>query len=392
MRKTLIINAGSSSLKYKLYEMPEYKELATGIIERIGLDQGIISIKMAGEKYEERQPFPTHEVAIKKMLELFEKFNIVGSLDEITKVGHRVVQGGEIFKKPALIGDVELQQIKDLAKLAPLHNIPNAVGIEVFQSLLPKAQNIAVFDTEFHQTMPEESYIYPVPYEWYTDYHVRKYGMHGTSHKYIASVIGEKLNKNNEDVKVICCHLGNGASVTAIDGGKCIQTSMGLTPLAGIMMGTRSGDIDPSIIQYMNEQTGMSIAEITDILNKKSGMLGISGISSDARDVHDASIEGNKRALLTYKLYATRIIETIGSYYVRLGGLDAIVFTAGLGENDWYIRQLVVEGLSVLGIKLDYEANDSRGEKEISTPDSKVKVLVIPTEEEYQIAKEAELF
>ncbi|MGL4589141.1 MAG: acetate/propionate family kinase [Mycoplasmatales bacterium] len=392
MRKTLIINAGSSSLKFKLYEMPGFIEVTEGIVDRIGLETGEIVTKLNGEKFVVETKIADHEQAISLMLEEFKKHNVIADLSEITKVGHRVVQGGEIFKSSVLVGEKELEQIIDLAKLAPLHNIPNAQGIKVFMKLLPTAQNIAVFDTEFHATMPEESFIYPVPMKWYRDLGVRRYGAHGTSHKFIASVMSERLNKAEADIKFICCHLGNGASVTAIDGGKSIMTSMGLTPLAGLMMGTRSGDIDPSIINYVAEQTGMSIQDITNTLNKESGMLGLSEVSSDFRDIEDAIAAGNKQADLALDIYCQRLAETIGSYFVLLGGLDAIVFTAGIGENGAIVRERVLKKIACLGVELDEVANDSRGDKEISTANSKVKAFVIPTEEEYQIALEAEQF
>ncbi|MFV0247224.1 MAG: acetate/propionate family kinase [Mycoplasmatales bacterium] len=389
MRKTLVINAGSSSIKYKLFNMPEYEAVAEGMVDRIGLKVGEVNLKFNGDKFVKELEIPNHEVGIKQMLELLEENKVIENYDEITKIGHRAVQGGEKITSSVLVGDEELAIIKEYANLAPLHNIPNAVGIEVFSKLMPNAQNIAVFDTAFHQTMPEESYIYPVPYSWYKDHGVRRYGMHGTSHHYISDQIEERYGK---DYKLINCHLGNGASLCAVDSGKVIQTSMGLTPLAGIMMGTRSGDIDPSIIEYMSHETGMTLTEITSRLNKDSGMLGLSGISSDFRDIGDAIKEGNPQAKLAMDVYVTRIVETIGSYYVRLGGLDALVFTAGIGENDLTVRKAVCEKLAVIGIKLDDNANETRGTELISAADSKVPVLVIPTEEEYQIAKEAEKF
>lgn len=390
MRKTLIINAGSSSLKYKLYDMPDYTEVAEGIVERIGLEMGEIVFKFGDNKITKTIEIPNHEFGIKLVLDLFEEHKVITNYEEITKVGHRVVQGGEVFKGSALVGTEQLAAIKELSKLAPLHNTPNAVGIEVFMKLIPTAQNIACFDTTFHQTMPEESYIYPTPYNWYQDYSVRRYGMHGISHQFIAETITEL---EGEQTKLINCHLGNGASITAIENGKCLQTSMGLTPLAGIMMGTRSGDIDPSIINYMSEQTGKSISELTTILNKESGILGLSGVSSDFRDLCEAMEKGNTQAKLAFDVYVTRVIETIGSYIARLGGVDVITFTAGIGENSFILRKAIIEKLGYLSINLDEEQNKKRGETVlISTPDSKVKVYVIPTEEEYMIAKEAEQF
>ncbi len=394
MRKTLVINSGSSSLKYKLFTMPDYKVDCEGIIERIGIDGGVIVCKFDGKKVEINQEFPNHEAGIDKLLEVLEANELIANKDEITKVGHRVVQGGEIFKSSSLIGEKELEQIYDLAKLAPLHNKPNADGIKVFMNLLPHAQNVAVFDTEFHQTMPRESYIYPVPYEWYEKYDVRRYGAHGTSHKYITDQAAIILGKDVNETNIINCHLGNGASITAVKNGKSIQTSMGLTPLAGIMMGTRSGDIDPSIIQYMNEQSGMSVAEITNTLNKESGMLGLSKIGSDFRDIRAAIAEGDEQARMSMDVYVTRIIETVGAYAARLGRVDMITFTGGIGENAEIVRKEVLEGLSIFGVEFDEVLNNNRdlGDREITTANSKIPSRIISTDEEYQIAKEAEAF
>ncbi len=394
MRKTLVINSGSSSLKYKLFTMPDYTVDCEGIIERIGIDNGVIVCKFAGKKIEINQDFPNHKAGIDKLLEVLEVNGLIANKDEITKVGHRVVQGGEIFKESSLIWEKELEQIYDLAKLAPLHNKPNADGIKVFMDLLPHAQNVAVFDTEFHQTMPKESYMYPVPYEWYEKYDVRRYGAHGTSHKYITDQAAEILGKPVSETNIINCHLGNGASITAVKNGKSIQTSMGLTPLAGIMMGTRSGDVDPSIIQYMNEQTGMSVAEITNILNKESGMLGLSKIGSDFRDIRAAIAQGDEQARMSMDVYVTRIIETVGAYAARLGRVDMITFTGGIGENAEIVRKEVLEGLTIFGVEFDEELNNNRdlGDREITTANSKIPSRIISTDEEYQIAKEAEAF
>ncbi|WOO87246.1 acetate kinase [Mollicutes bacterium LVI A0039] len=390
MRKTLIINAGSSSLKYMMFNMPGYEAIAEGIIERIGQDMGIVTLKFAGEKITNEMPIANHEVGIKAMLDLFEENKVIENYDEITKVGHRVVQGGEIFKSSCLVGEKELEQIIELAKLAPLHNIPNSVGIEVFTKLIPTAQNVAVFDTTFHTTMEENAYIYPVPYSWYEKYGVRRYGAHGTSHQFIAERVCELEGTNP---KLINLHLGNGASITAIKDGKSVMTSMGLTPLGGLMMGTRSGDLDPSILNYMHEQTGQSIAELTDVLNKESGMLGLSEISSDCRDIEDEFYKGNPAAIRTMEIYTTRIAETVGQYIVHLGGLDVLTFTAGIGENAAHVRSMVCEKLAPFGIEIDLEENNVFSqEKVISKPTSKVKVYIIPTQEEFMIAKEAELF
>lgn len=390
MRKTLVINAGSSSLKYKLYGMPDYVEIAEGIVERIGLEMGIVSIKIDGNKIEKEMPIENHEVGIKTMLDLFEEHNIIESYEEITKIGHRIVQGGEDFKTSALIGEEELKKVIELAKLAPLHNIPNSVGIEVFTKLIPTAQNVGVFDTTFHTTMEEGAYLYPVPYSWYEKYGVRRYGAHGTSHQFIAERVCELEGTNP---KLINLHLGNGASITAIKDGKSVMTSMGLTPLGGIMMGTRSGDLDPSILNYMAEQTGMNVAEITNALNKESGMLGVSGISSDFRDVKAGYDAGKEEAIRTLEIYTNRIAETVGQYIVHLGGLEVLTFTAGVGENAALVREMVCNKLAPFGVQIDLVENDVFSqEKVISTADSKVKVYIIPTDEEHMIAKEAELF
>ncbi len=390
MRKTLVINAGSSSLKYMMFEMPEYNAIAEGIIERIGLEMGIVTLKFNGDKISKEMPIPNHEIGIKAMLDLFEENNVIENYDEITKVGHRVVQGGEFFKSSCLVGEEELKKIIDLAKLAPLHNIPNSVGIEVFSKLIPSAQNVAVFDTTFHTTMEKEAYIYPVPYEWYEKYGVRRYGAHGTSHQFISERVYQLEGSNP---RLINLHLGNGASITAIKDGKSIMTSMGLTPLGGIVMGTRTGDLDPSILNYIGEQTNMSLAEITDALNKQSGMLGLSKVSSDMRDVEDAINDGNEDAILAMDIYTTRIAETVAQYIVHLQGLDVLTFTAGIGENAKLVRKMVCSKLEPFGIKIDLAANDCFSqEKIISADDSAVKIYIIPTEEEYMIAKEAELF
>jgi acetate kinase len=393
MRKTLVINSGSSSLKFKLYTMPGYIVDCEGIVDRIGIEGSNIVIKTDDQKVTRDAVINDHETGINLMLEIFEEINLIENKDQITKVGHRVVQGGEIFKESAKIEEKELEQIYELAKLAPLHNKPNGDGIKVFRNLLPDAVNVAVFDTEFHQSMPPESYMYALPYEWYEKYQVRRYGMHGTSHKYIANKVAEIEGRN--DLKIINCHLGNGASVCAIKDGMSVQTSMGLTPLAGVMMGTRSGDIDPSIIEYISKATGLNLEEITDILNKKSGMLGLSELSSDFRDIEDAMEEGHVKARMGMDVYVARLVETIGSYIARLGGVDVINFTGGVGENGSIVREEVLNQLSFLGIEVVTEINDNRKielPKVITTADSKVKAYVIATDEEYQIASEAEKF
>lgn len=394
MRKTLVINSGSSSLKFKLYTMPGYIVDCEGIVDRIAIEGSSITVKYNGEKKVDKIQLENHEQAIEFLLKNLEKYNLIEDKSQITKVGHRVVQGGEIFTKSVLVTEENLKQMYELAKLAPLHNIANADGITIFQKLLPHAINVAVFDTEFHQTMPEESYLYPVDYTWYEKYGVRKYGAHGTSHKYIASKVCEITNSDLNTTNTINCHLGNGASITAIEGGKSIQTSMGLTPLAGVMMGTRSGDIDPSIIQYMNEQTSMSISEITNKLNTESGMIGLSKISSDFRDIGDAIEANNERAIMAMKVYNTRIIETIAAYAARLKKVDYITFTGGIGENDDIVRREVLNGLSIFGVVLDDKSNMNRSESTriISKPESKITCYIIPTDEEFQICSDAENF
>jgi acetate kinase len=393
MRKTLVINSGSSSLKFKLFTMPNFDVDCEGIIDRIGIDKSSIKVEFGDDEVKKETEIKNHEQGIALLLEILEENNLISNKEEITKVGHRVVQGGEVFKESSLIDDEKLESIYDLARLAPLHNVPNADGIKVFKKLLPHAQNVAVFDTEFHQTMPATSYMYAVPYTWYKEHNVRRYGMHGTSHKFIANKVAEF--ENNKNLKIINCHLGNGASLCAIESGKCIQTSMGLTPLAGIMMGTRSGDIDPSILEYISKQTGKNLEEITSILNKESGMLGLSQISSDFRDVEAEYLAGNEMAIMAFDVYITRIVETIGSYFMRLGGVDVISFTGGIGENSDLVRGKVIDGVSALGIKVNVEINGNRKLAKnniISTEDSKVKAWVITTDEEYQIALEAEKF
>ncbi len=385
--KILAINAGSSSLKFQLLEMPKEEVLVEGVVERIGLDDGIFGAKLNGEKHKEVADIKDHSVAVKMLLDFLVEKNVVASLEEITGIGHRVVHGGEDFSDSVLVTDEVISKIDKLSALAPLHNPANLVGIRTFKEILPNVPSVAVFDTAFHQTMGETAYMYATPYEWYEKYGVRKYGFHGTSHKFVSERALEILG--NKDGKVINCHVGNGASICAIDGGKSVDTSMGLTPLAGIPMGTRSGDIDPAIIEFMAEKEGLSIKEITSKLNKESGYHGVSGISSDARDVEEGAKQGNKRAILTIELQAKRIADHIGSYYLAMDGVDMITFTAGLGENDAALRAAVIKRLKALGVTLDEEANKSRGkEVMVSTADSKVKVYVIPTNEEVVIARD----
>ncbi len=389
MAKIFAVNAGSSSLKFQLLEMPSEDVITEGVVERIGLEDGIFTLKFNGEKNKEVTDIPNHGVAVSMLLDKLVKMNIVSSLDEIDGCGHRMVHGGEAFTDSVVITDEVVKAIEDVSDLAPLHNPANLTGYKAFKEALPNIPHVGVFDTAFHQTMPKTSYIYPIPYEYYEKYGIRRYGFHGTSHKFVSARAIELLG-NPETSKVITCHLGNGASLSAVKDGKSINTSMGLTPLAGIMMGTRSGDIDPAIITFLKEKENMTAQEVTTVLNKKSGMLGISGISSDSRDVEDAAKEGNERAIFTEALYAQRIADVIGSYYMQLGGCDAIVFTAGLGENNAALRKNVIDLVSeATGAKIDDERNNVRGkETVVSTDDSTIKVLLIPTNEELVIARD----
>ncbi len=388
MAKIMAVNAGSSSLKFKLLELPEEKVITNGVVERIGLDDAIYSITVNGKKEKQVLAIKDHAVAVKLVLDDLVKRQIVKCLDEIEGVGHRVVQGGWYFKDSALVTDDVIKKIEKLSVLAPLHNPAHVVGIKAFQKALPDVPQVVVFDTSFHQTMEPDTYMYATPYEWYEKHHIRKYGAHGTSHKYVAGVCLDLLKKKN--AKIVTLHIGNGASLAAVKNGKVVDTTMGLTPLEGIPMGTRSGNIDPTVLQVINEKEGLSIQELIYILNNKSGYLGVSGVSHDSRDVEEAMNAGNKRAKLALDIQFKRIADYIGSYYVLMGGLDAIVFTAGIGENSWYCRQEISRRLKVLGVEIDEEFNKkTRGQlKELSTPKSKVKVYIIPTDEEVMIARD----
>lgn len=394
MSKTIAINAGSSSLKWKLFTMPEENVLASGIVERIGLNDSIFTIKYNdGEKFEQVVDIADHEVAVEMLLEQLKELNILSDFNEITGVGHRVVAGGEIFKDSALVTDEVINQIEDLSEFAPLHNPANATGIKAFRKILPDITSVAVFDTSFHQTMPKVNYLYSIPMEYYEKHNARKYGAHGTSHKYVAERAAELLGKPIEDTKIITCHLGNGASITAVDGGKSVDTSMGFTPLAGVTMGTRSGDIDPSLLPFLMEKEGIeSINDMIYILNNESGLKGLSGISSDMRDLEDAEAT-NEKAELALRIFEDRVRKYIGSYAATMNGVDAIVFTAGIGENGSDTRKNVIDGLTFLGAEIDDEKNNVRGkEREISSDSSKVKVFLIPTDEEVMIARDVEKF
>ena len=389
MLKIMAVNARSSSLKFKLYEMPNEFVITEGVIERIGLDDAYYTIKVNGNKVKQVLPIKDHAVAVKILLDDLVDKGIVKDLNEINGVGHRVVQGGSYFQDSALITKDVISKIEEMSGLAPLHNPANLTGINAFVEVLPDVPHVAIFDTAFHQTMEKESYMYALPYEWYTEYKIRKYGFHGTSHKYVSLKAAEVIGKPIEELNLITCHIGNGASIAAVKGGKCVDTSMGLTPLEGIPMGTRSGDIDPAIIEIMCQLENLSAKEVINILNKKSGYLGVSGISNDSRDLEQAMNDGNERARLALDLQYKRIADYIGAYYLTLGRVDAIIFTAGIGENSAHTRSEIIRRVKALGIELDKEANNVRGEiKEISTKDSKVKAFIIPTDEELMIARD----
>ena len=386
----LVINAGSSSLKYQLLNPETQQVLAKGLCERIGID-GKFTYKPDGKQAikEADVAMPTHSEAIQAVLNaLVDPENgVIGSMKEIDAVGHRVVHGGEKFAKSVLITDEVMAAIEECNPLAPLHNPANIIGIKACQALMPGTPMVAVFDTAFHQTMPPVAYTYALPYEYYTQDKVRRYGFHGTSHKYVAGRAAAMLGKPIEELKLISCHLGNGSSITAIDGGKSVDTSMGFTPLAGLPMGTRSGDLDAGILEYLMKKHGYSIDEMLNILNKKSGVLGISGVSSDFRDLEDAAPKGNQRAQLALDSFDYNVKKLIGAYAAAMGGVDAIIFTAGVGENGPDTRANAVAGLEYMGVKLDAEKNNTRGkEVDVATDDSKVRVLVIPTNEELMIA------
>ena len=392
MEKTLVINSGSSTLKFKLYLMPEEKEIAKGLLERIGFDGSAIKIVYGdGKQYTEELPLANHAVAIKEMLRLLKELKIVDDFEEITGVGHRVVAGGEYFDQSVVIDDDVIQKIDELADFAPLHNPNNLIGIQEFKKLLPDATAVAVFDTAFHQTLPEENYMYSTPYEWYEKYGVRRYGAHGTSHQFVAEKAAEYLGKPLKDLKMITCHLGAGSSMCAIKDGKSFDTSMGFTPLTGITMGTRSGDVDFSLVAYvMKKMQTTDVDAILDTLNKKSGLLGVSGRSLDMRDLQAAEKDGDQRASLAIRLFIKNIVRYVGQYYAEMGGLDAIVFTAGIGENESAIRKRIIDRLSFMGVAMDDAKNDANVDGVVSTTDSKIAVLRVPTGEELMIARDVE--
>ena len=387
----LVINCGSSSLKYQVIRSDTEEVLAKGLCERIGIDGRLVYEPAGGEKEITDASMPTHKQAIQMVIDALmnEKTGVIKSLDEIGAVGHRIVHGGEKFAESSLITDEMIRVVEECSDLAPLHNPANLIGVRACQELMPNTPMVGVFDTAFHQTMPEKAYLYGVPYEYYEKYAVRKYGFHGTSHSYVSKRAAAILNKPYEELRTIVCHLGNGASICAVQNGKSVDTSMGLSPLEGLVMGTRSGDIDPSAVEFIAKKENLDMAGAMDMLNKKSGVLGLSGVSSDFRDLEAAAKDGNKRAQIAQNVFDYRVLKYIGSYTAVMNGVDCICFTAGLGENNGAIRKRICDNLSYLGIQIDDEANGKRGEEVvISTPDSKVKVLVIPTNEELAIARE----
>ena len=394
MSKTISINAGSSSLKWQLYLMPEEKVLAKGLLERIGLKDSISTVKFDGRSEKQVLDIEDHTQSVKILLDDLKRFNIIESYDEITGVGHRVVAGGEYFKDSALVDEEVIQKVEELSLLAPLHNPANAAGIRAFREILPDITSVVVFDTSFHTTMPEKAYRYPIPTKYYTENKVRKYGAHGTSHEYVAKEAAKILGRPIEELKLITCHIGNGASITAVDKGVSVDTSMGFTPLGGVMMGTRTGDIDPAIIPYLMQYTDdfNTPEDISRVLNRESGLLGVSEKSSDMRDIHEAMRAGDAKAQLANDIFVDRIQKYIGQYLAVLNGADAIIFTAGIGENSVTIRELVINGISWFGCNVDPEKNVRGAEGVISSPDAKVKVLVIPTDEELVIARDVERF
>lgn len=387
--KIMAVNAGSSSLKFQLLHMPEEDVIVSGIVERIGLEKPVIKLKMNGDTFKETLKIKNHSEAVKMLLELLVEKGFVKRVDEIDGVGHRVVHGGEKFTDSVVITKEVIEAIEEVSDLAPLHNPANLTGIKAFQEALPNIKGVAVFDTAFHQTMEKDAYLYGVPYEWYEKYGVRKYGFHGTSHKYVSEEVAKLLNKPLEEVNSIILHIGNGASICAVKGGKSVDTSMGFTPLAGILMGTRSGDIDPAIVEFIVNKENKSVGEVINDLNKKSGYLGVSKHSSDSRDLWTATHHGDKQSLLAVKKQVKMICDYIAAYALTMGRLDAIVFTAGVGENAIMTRQLVAKRLAPLGVELDTERNYVRGKTAlISSDDSLVKVFLLPTNEEVMIARD----
>ncbi len=389
--KILVINAGSSSLKYQLINMDDQSVMAKGLCERIGID-GKLTHSKGDEKFQKDLSLKDHGDAIQAVLDSLtdKEMGVIASMDEINAVGHRVVHGGEAFSGSALITESVMNALNECIELAPLHNPPNITGIEACAKIMPNVPQVGVFDTAFHQTMPKKAYLYALPYKFYENYKIRRYGFHGTSHKYVSMKAAEILGKPAEELKIVTCHLGNGSSITAVDGGKSVDTSMGFTPLAGIMMGTRSGDIDPAIVEYIANKENLTVKEVLNILNKESGALGLSCISSDFRDLSAAADKGDEKAQVALDMFAYGVQKYIGTYAAAMGGIDALVFTAGIGENDATLREKVAANLGFMGIEINKEKNATRGTVDISKDGAKVKTLVIPTNEELMIALETE--
>ena len=389
--KILVLNCGSSSLKYQLINMENEEVLASGKYERIGENEAFITHKVNGQKIEIKHPAKTHEEAVDFTLKqlINPEYKVIDSLDEISAIGHRLVHGGEKINQSVVITDEVVDVLKECIDLAPLHNPAGIIGIEACKKVMPGKPMVGVFDTAFHQTMPKERYIYPIPYEYYKKYGIRKYGFHGTSHMYVSQRLAEIVKKDVKDLKIVTCHLGQGSSICAVEGGKSVDTSMGLTPLAGIPMVTRSGDLDPSVVTFLMKKEGWTAEEAENVLNKKSGVQGISGLAPDFREIEAASYGDNERAAIAIEKFKYEIASYIAKYAVAMNGVDYIIFTGGVGENQINIRKGICEKLEFMGVKIDADANNMRGEeKEISTPDSKIKVYVVPTNEELMIAKE----
>ena len=386
--KVLVINCGSSSLKYQLFDMTDESVLCKGLVERIGIEGSKLTHKVNGEKLVVEEPMKDHTEAINHVFDalLDEKYGVIKSLDEVSAIGHRVLHGGDKLTESCIIDDKVKDKIREFIKFGPLHNPANLMGIEACEKLAPGKKNIAVFDTAFHQTMPAKTFMYAIPYEYYEDYRLRKFGFHGTSHRYITLRTQQLLDK--EDINIITVHLGNGSSIAAVKDGKCYDTSMGLTPLEGLLMGTRSGDLDPTVMTFLMNEKGYSADEMNQILNKKSGVLGVSGLSSDFRDLEEAAEKGNDRAQLALDMFITRVRRYVGGFMAELGHIDAISFAGGIGENSASMRKLILEGMEEYGIKLDDAKNDTRDEAIISADDSRVKVLIVPTNEELMIARD----
>ena len=391
MAIVMSVNAGSSYFKFQVFEMPEEKVLAQGNVERIGLENSIFGMKFDGNKIEEVCDIPDHAVAVQKIMDALVDNHIVNQLEDIQAIGHRMVHGGEYFDHSVLESEDAINKFIELTDLAPLHNPAGLLGYRSFKKALPNASHTFVFDTAFHQTMPKENYLYAIPYEYYEKDKVRRYGMHGTSHLYLTQRYAQITGKKLEDVNIVTCHLGNGGSITAVKNGKSFKTSMGFTPLAGIMMGTRCGDIDPAILVFLQKKYGYDYEEIDNLLNKKSGLLGVSGVSSDSRDVEAAAAQGNERAILAPKMFASRVIETVSGYIGLMGGADAIIFAGGIGENAWSYRKAICDGLSVFGVDVPDELNIGVRAKEakLSSDNSKMEVWLLPTNEELVMARDA---